>query len=355
MQKGLKISIVLLLLCTVAYFVFNSNKRNTDNIVATIHPEIRDIKRTLTVSGTIVPAKIIDVKSTISGVLEELFVQVGEEIELGKPIARVRYVKDPIEYERSRNEVEAARIKMEYAEKAFQRTENLYLKNLISTEEYENEKTNLAVYRSQFSTLSSEMKMLLGDYSDNSVTNIITATDRGTILELAIKEGGSVMARGSLYEGTTVARIADLSTLLFKGSVLELDRINLSEGMRVKYSIASVRDTLLSGTIITIAPMGIVTNGISRFEIVASIDISPRMKSSIYAGGTANAEVVVEERNGVLSLNEKYFQFEGDSIFVEISRGKGESEKRYIVPGLSDGINTEIIYGLDINDSVIQK
>ena len=353
MEKQIKIGIVVLLLCTVVFVLFNSHKRSTDTKVVTIHPEIRDIKQILTISGTIVPAKVIDVKSTIPGVLEELFVDVGDEIKAGSPIARVRYVKDPIEYERSLNEVEAARIKLEYAEKAFQRSETLYLQDLIAAEEYENEKTNLAVYRSQYNTLSSEMKMLLGDYSDNKVTNIVSATNNGTILELAVKEGGSVMARGSLYEGTTIARIADLSTLLFKGSVAEKDRASLSEGMAIQYSIASLRDTTLTGSIVTISPMGIVTNGVSRFDIVAMISIPRELKNSIYAGGTANAEIIVKEKMDVLSLNEKYFKFDGDTIYVDINE-KGERIKRAIVPGISDGLFTEIVSGLNVDDAILE-
>lgn len=353
MRKGFKIGIVILLLCTVSYVFYSTHKRNTRGIVKTIHPEIRDIRQSLLISGTIVPAKIIDIKSTIPGVLEKLLVDVGDEVQRGTAIARVRYVKDPVEYERSRNEVEAAREKLQFAERSFQRTETLFLQNLISVEEYESEKTNLAVYRSQFNTISSEMKMLQGDYSGDRISNIISATDNGTILELSVKEGGSVMARGSLYEGTTIARIADLSTLLFKGSVLEIDRVQLTEGMKVDYSIASLRDTSLSGTIISISPMGSITNGVSRFDVVASIDIPLGLKSFIFAGGTANAEVIIEEKRGVLSLNEKYFQFKGDTIYVNTLDANNNALETMIIPGISDGIFTEIVSGLSIDDSII--
>ena len=103
-------------------------------------------------------------------------------------------------------ELEIAETRYLTAEASFERTENLYVKKLIAQEMYEGEKSNLAVLLSEYESVESELDMLKGQYNQRNI-NIITATDAGTILELPIKEGGSVMARGTLNEGTTVARL----------------------------------------------------------------------------------------------------------------------------------------------------
>lgn len=111
------------------------------------------------------PSKEIDIKSTISGVLEKLLVQVGDEVVGGQPLAQIRYVKDPLEYRRLLKELEIAETRYLTAEASFERTENLYVKKLIAQEMYEGEKSNLAVLLSEYESVESELDMLKGQYN----------------------------------------------------------------------------------------------------------------------------------------------------------------------------------------------
>ena len=255
----------------------------------------------------------------------------------------------------------------------FERTEKLYVKKLIAQEVYEGEKSNLAVLLSEYESVESELDMLKGQYNQKGISNIITATDAGTILELPIKEGGSVMARGTLNEGTTVARVADLQSLVFKGNVLESDILKLAVGMELSLSVLMDKNITIDGALSLVAPKGIVQDGVARFEITAGLFIPEEYKQMIKAGCTANAEIVVERikhvlalvekyfqfiltanaeivverKKHALALEEKYFQFNYDSVFVEIVADKSKYEKRFLKTGISDGIYTEIIEGVD--------
>ena len=295
---------------------------------STIRAEYRDIESKLTIPGVIQPSKEIDIKSTITGVLEKLLVQVGDEVVGGQPLAQIRYVKDPLEYRRLLKELEIAETRYLTAEASFERTEKLYVKKLIAQEVYEGEKSNLAVLLSEYESVESELDMLKGQYNQKGISNIITATDAGTILELPIKEGGSVMARGTLNEGTTVARVADLQSLVFKGNVLESDILKLAVGMELSLSVLMDKNITIDGALSLVAPKGIVQDGVARFEITAGLFIP-------------------EEYKHVLALEEKYFQFNYDSVFVEIVADKSKYEKRFLKTGISDGIYTEIIEGVD--------
>lgn len=351
-MKYVKIIIILLLLGTVGFIVYRSVKNNNSGITQTTSAQFRDIEKKMTISGIIQPLKEIEIKSTISGVLEELYVQVGDEIEFGQNIARVQYVKDPLEYKRLLKDLEVALTQLDNAKTNFERTRKLHDKEVIADEEFENEQTQLAVKQSEYNSIASELSMLKGKYAKDGVSNIITATDSGTILELPIKEGGSVMARGTLNEGTTVARVADLKSLVFKGNVLESDVIWLRIGMPMTFSMVAAKEIKLHGVLNLIAPKGTVQDGISRFEITADIDIPDSCRAYIRAGCTANAETIIDRKENVLSLEEKYFQFSYDSVYVEVLKDGKDYEKRFLQTGLSDGTYTEIISGIDSLDKI---
>ena len=335
------------MLGTIGFIVYRAVQSSNKDYTKTIKAQIRDIEKKMTISGIIQPLKEIEIKSTISGVVEELYVQVGAEINFGDPIARVQYVKDPVEYQRLRIQLAVAQTRLDNAKSNFERTRTLYNKDVIASEEYENAQSNLSVLQSEYNSVASELNMLQGKYSRNDVSNIITATDSGTVLELPIKEGGSVMARGTLNEGTTVARIADLKSLVFKGNVLESDVILLSEGMYMSFSMVAAKDIKVTGILSMIAPKGVLQDGVSRFEITADLNIPDSYRSYIKAGSTVNAETILESKEQVLALEEKYFQFSYDSVYVEVKTNKGTYEKRFLQTGISDGVYTEVYSGID--------
>ena len=283
-MKTTKISIILFILLAVGFIVFRMTTGKKHERVRIVQAEYRNIEKTLTISGTIIPEKEIEIKSTISGVLEKLSVRVGEDVQPGTPIASVRYVKDPMEYKNLLNQLEVARTRLDNAELRFKSTQNLYRQKLIAPLEYENEKDELAILRLEYRSVESELKMLRGNYQQKEISNIITATGSGTILELPVKEGGSVMARGTLYEGTTIARLADMNSLVFKGDVLESDILKLCVGMPVKFTLSADKDIQFMGRIEVISPKGTVQDGVSRFQVTTTIDIPENYRKYIKAG-----------------------------------------------------------------------
>ena len=346
-MKAAKIVIILLMIGGIGFILYHAIQSNKKDDTITVQAQIRDIEQTMTISGVIQPLKEIEVKSTISGVLEELYVQIGDEVALGASIARVQYVKDPMEYKRLQKELAVAQTRLDHARSNYERIETLFKKEVVASEEYENARSNLSVLQSEYNSVVSELNMLQGNYNPKDVSNIIKATDSGTILELPIKEGGSVMARGTLNEGTTVARIADLKSLIFSGNVLESDVTQLYTGMPMAFSFVAVRDIKVTGNLLMIAPKGVLREGISRFEITANINVPDSSRLFIRAGSTVNAEIVIERKEQVLALEEKYFQFSYDSVYVEVKKANNVYEKRFLKTGISDGIYTEILSGID--------
>lgn len=342
-----KTVILTLLAGCIGFIVYQAilSRRKTE--ADTTAAQFRDIEKTLTIPGVIHPLKEIEIKSSISGVLAELLVQIGDEVTAGQPLAKVQFVKDPLEYKRLLKDVEVAKTRWLNEKNNFERTEELYGKHVVSPEEYENARSSVAVIQAEYQALLAELDMTKGIYTQQGISNTITATGNGTILELPVKEGGSVMARGTLNEGTAIARLADLKSLVFKGNVLESDVIRLRKGMEMTFTVGPSDEIVLKGVIGLIAPKGFIQDGVARFEVTAALVIPDSCRELVKAGCTANATVVLEKKAHVLSLDEKEFRFSNDSVYVEVQTEKGGFRKQPVETGISDGIYTEIVAGID--------
>ena len=349
MNKFRWILLSVILLCVVAVIVMAFRTQIQE--IAYIVPERRDIRQRLFVSGTIQPRQEIELKSPISGVLETLYVQVGDLVELGQPIARVQFVKDPLEYKALLNRLEVERAQYEKEKKHFDRIDHLYKLELVSDEEYETDRAAFLVAESELDAVRSEVEMIQGKYLQKGVTNIVKATSAGTILQLPVKEGGSVMARGTWNEGSTLAQIADMDELVFRGYVLETDVMAVCRDMPIALKVSTCPDVHLDGKVILIAPKAMEVQGKMRYEIVASVQVTDSVRPYLLAGCSAVAELITGEALNVWSVEEQYLQYAEDSVYVELVEEKGNVTRRPVRIGLSDGMCTQL---LDEADSLLK-
>jgi HlyD family secretion protein len=105
-MKTIKIITLLLLLSFIGYILYYAISVSNQVTEQTVKLHLRDISRNIVVSGTIIPSKEIEIKSNISGVLDELYVKVGQYINKGQAIARVRVETNPAEYRQLQKRVE---------------------------------------------------------------------------------------------------------------------------------------------------------------------------------------------------------------------------------------------------------
>ncbi|MCF0190537.1 MAG: efflux RND transporter periplasmic adaptor subunit [Marinilabiliaceae bacterium] len=345
-------------ICIVVFclgFVISKAIEKQNEEIPTITVQRNNIEYTLDIAGYIEPVRIIDIRSSISGTLETLNVTIGDKVETGMPIADIRFVKDPIELRQLKDNIEVSKLKLTTKSTQFERTKQLYEAGHISQEEFEQEETDYGIMLKNHETLEAELAMALGDEHNNQISNTISATNSGTIIDLPVKEGGSVMARGAYSEGTTIARIADLETMEFIGSVAEADIDRIEIGREILISIATCPDSLVQGKINIISPTSTRSNGIVTYEIHALIDSDNSSYKHIYAGCSAIAKIVLAEAKDVWSLTEKNIKYRGDSSFVEVIDKKGKITKKYITTGISDGIWVEIISGVDSTTMIINE
>jgi HlyD family secretion protein len=159
----------------------------------------------------------------------------------------------------------------------------------------------------------------------------------------------------SYQAGTPLMTMADMGTLMFKGTVDEIDVGKLRDGMPVRIKIGALPEAKLTGRLTRIAPKATEKEGTTLFDVEAAIDKTAGI--TLRAGYSANADVVIQEKSNVLMLPERLVSFQKDKALVEVLGAKPDAPpvKREIKTGLSDGIKLEVVAGLAEGDQVVQR
>jgi HlyD family secretion protein len=159
-----------------------------------------------------------------------------------------------------------------------------------------------------------------------------------------------IIEANAFNAGTTIASVADMQEMIFKGHVDESEVGKMNVGMELILTIGALADEKFNATLEYIAPKGKEEQGTVQFEIRAALELEK--SQFLRAGYSANADIVFERREEVLAVKESLLQFDKGRAFVEIATAPQVFEKRDVELGLSDGINVEIISGLSRTDRI---
>ena len=170
------------------------------------------------------------------------------------------------------------------------------------------------------------------------------------VLEVPIKKGNSVIEANNFNEGTTIASVADMADLQFVGKIDESEVEKLHEGMPIRLTIGAIEGSQIPATLEHIAPKGVAEGGAIQFEIKAAVLLGEGQ--FLRAGYSATADVVLDERKGVLALSERLIQYDGRQPYVEVQLEENVYERRDLEVGLSDGLVTEVLSGISGSDLI---
>src|SRR5262249_16578361 len=155
--------------------------------------------------------------------------------------------------------------------------------------------------------------------------------------------------------GTQIMTIADISRMHVKGKVPESDVGKISVGMPARIGVESFRDEKFSGQVSRISPLGKEQDNVTSFEVEVVIDNDTH---KLKTGMTANAEIVLEEHPKTLVIPEAAIIYgEQGATSVEIPDSKVESGKRKvpIKVGISNGVKTEVLEGVQEKDPIVTR
>lgn len=320
----------------------------------TAKPFVTDIVRKTVATGKIVPRKEIAVKSRVPGVIEEVYVEAGQKIVKGDLIAKIELLPDLAFLSNAESELERARINLINAKRDYERQQVLFRDKLISELDFNRFELQYRLADEVVKAAENNVALIRDGASKASgmVSNEVQATVSGVLLDVPVKEGGFVIQSNTFNEGTTIATIANMEDMIFEGRVDESEVGKLREGMPLELRVGAIGDPRFAAHLEYIAPKGFEDQGTIKFEIRAAVNLSE--DTFLRAGYSANADIVLERRDQVLAINEANLIVDGNKTFVEIESGPQQFVKREVVVGLSDGINIEIISGLQEAESIKQ-
>lgn len=320
-------------------------------------PKLMDIRKTTVVTGKIEPRNEVSVKPQISGIITEILKEAGQKVEAGEVIAKVKVIPDMSSLSAAQARVRLAGINERQARTDFEREKTLFDKGLVSADEYDKIAQALRQAREESAAAQDNLEVVRDGVSKTNASassTLIRSTVTGLILDIPVKVGNSVILSNTFNDGTTIATVANMNDLIFRGNIDETEVGRLTTGMTMKITIGALQDLKFDARLEYISPKATDQNGANQFEIKAAVNL-PTSSEQIRSGYSANAEIVLAEARGVLSVPESAIEFSGNDTFVYVVKGSGKEktyERRKVTTGLSDGINIEIRSGLKKGETV---
>ena len=347
----------IIALIFIGTFVFLWQKSQPKEVVYNeFTPKLDSIQKTTIITGKIEPRNEVNIKPQISGIISELLKEPGDYVNAGDVIAKVKVTPDMAQLSSAEMRVRLAEINLKQAETDFQREENLFNQKLVSADEFD--KIKIALNQAKHEKLAAQdaLEVVRDGVSKSNArasSTLIRSTISGVILDIPVKVGNSVILSNTFNDGTTIATVANMNDLIFRGNIDETEVGKLVSGMNMKITIGALQDLKFDAALEYISPKAVESNGANQFEIKAAVKLTEGGK--IRSGYSANAEIVLARADKVLTVPESAIEFSGDSTFVYVIKGEGKDktyDRTYVETGLSDGVNIEIKKGVTSKDKV---
>ncbi|MBP3828758.1 MAG: efflux RND transporter periplasmic adaptor subunit [Bacteroidaceae bacterium] len=354
--------VAILFIGTFVFLYLNSRPKPVR--YETLSPSVRNLSKTTVVTGKIEPRDEVAVKPQISGIITELLKEAGQHVEAGEVIAKLKVIPDMNQLASAQSRVRLSRVNLEQAKTDYERQKTLYDKGLISANDYEKVRQTYNQAREEAKVAQEQLELTRDGVSASNASSsntLVRSTISGIILDVPVKVGNSVILSNTFNDGTTIASVADMTNLIFRGNIDETEVGRLKVGMPMEISIGALQDVQFSAALEYISPKAAATTGgANQFEIKAAVNVPADSEGGaarfIRSGYSATASIVLEEADHVITIPEAAVEFSGDSTFVYVLKDAGSKEpvyeRRAVTTGLSDGINIEIRTGLKKDEKV---
>ena len=348
----LGIAVSLALIYVLKFFKDSNAKEVIDYKIESPFYSTLDTK--IVATGKLNPEEEIELKPQISGIIDAIFVEEGDLVRKGDLIARIRVVPNEQALVSAKSRINSLKLSFNNSQTVFNRNKTLFDKGVISKQDFENSELSLNQSKENYEQAQDDYQIIKqGSLSGGSSANTtIVAQISGIILEIPVREGDQVIQSNNFNAGTTIATVADMSQMIFEGKVDESEVGKLEEGKDIVVILGAINEKEFPAVLTFVAPKGIEQNGAVQFTIKADVDIDSSTR--IRAGYSANAEIELESKDSVLVIKEALLQFNRitEKPFVELLKENGRFQTMNVEIGISDGINVEIIEGIEEGDEI---
>ena len=365
---------VLIILVFIGTFVFLWLKSKPQpTLYEEFVPTQKDLVRTTVVTGKIEPRNEVNVKPQISGIITEIMKEAGDLVQAGEVIAKVKVIPDMQQLSSAQARVRLAQINVEQAKTDYEREKVLFDKGFVSADEFDKLRQTYRQAQEEVAAANDQLQVVRDGVSRSNASassTLIRSTITGLILDVPVKVGNSVILSNTFNDGTTIATVANMNDLIFRGNIDETEVGSLVAGMPMQITIGAMQNLQFDATLEYISPKAVESNGANQFELKAAVlqrQIANGQKApqplgegrtgaaQIRSGYSANANIVLAEVKQALTIPESAIEFSEGKTFVYVIKGDGdkkEYERRSVKTGLSDGIRIEIVSGITKKDRV---
>lgn len=362
--------IVIVVLFVIGIWYIYTKDKQDPVVYQTEQGSTRTVVKKTVATGSIVPKDEVLIKSNISGIIKEIYVEAGDNIKAGDLIAQIEVVPNASSLTSAKNSISGARTGVETAKLAlsnqkgiYDRQKALFDKGVISANDFDGienaynqaaqrvkqEQVNLTSASQNYDIIRTGTTSGLG----NAATTQVRSTITGMVLDVPVKTGNQVIEANNFNDGTTVATLADVEKMIFMGKVDESEVGKITEDLPLEITVGAIENRTFDATLDYIAPKGVAENGAIQFEIKGTL---AKKEEDIFirAGLSANASIILEKAEDVLAIKEALIQYDPKTKkpFVEVATGDQQFERRDIETGVSDGIYVEIKSGVTAEDNL---
>ena len=342
--------VAILILGTFVYLFKRSQPKEIQ--YQELKPAMGSISKSTVVTGKIQSRDEVNVKPQINGIISELYKEAGQTVQQNEVIAKLKVIPDMSQLSSAQSRVRLADVNLKQAQTNYDREKALYDKQLVSAEEYEKVRQALQQAKEEQAIAKETLEIVRDGVSSSNKsgsTTLIRSTISGLILDVPVKVGNSVTMSNTFNDGTTIATVANMNDLIFDGNIDETEVGRLHVGLPVRITVGALQDVHFDAALEYISPKATESGGTNLFEIKASVSVPDSI--TIRSGYSANAEIVLQQVQDVLTLPESAIQYEGEQTYVFVLEG-ADYVRRDVVTGLSDGVNIEIKEGLKEGETV---
>jgi HlyD family secretion protein len=344
----------LSVLAIAVVFLWSGSRDRARSTPATVEVARGTIIRKATAVGRIEVPYEVPVNSLTGGILSELYVELGEKVTVGQPLAEVRPVLTQQTLLQAERELEQARIAEQAAREYVDRdhpaaylTRFLLGRNsldrMYQTAELAREQAEERLALLQSGEVSAGERQL--DY-------VVRAPVSGHVLDVRYREGSPIVPSSLYGTGSEFLVLADLEHLVFRGTVDEIDAGRLKTGMRGRITVGAMRDAEVTGELVEIALKSSIRDNATVFRVLMEVETPPGV--TLRSGYSAVAEIEVDRRDDALVLPERVVEFRGGEAFVRVVDENGKLAEKPVQTGLSDGLTVEIAEGLEVGEVVLE-
>ena len=357
MKKAITFIILVLIVITFAgalYYLYQKNQE--DPVVYTSeNPTTQTIIKRTVATGSIVPKEEVLIKPNISGIIDEIYIEAGDNIKAGDLIARIRVIPNVSTLQSAKDAVTSAKINLDNEQKLYDRQKPLFEKGVVSANDFDNVEVSYKRAQQNYRSAQQNYEIVRTGTTTglgSAANTLIRSTIDGMVLDVPVKAGNQVIESNNFNDGTTIATLADVNKMIFEGKVDESEVGKIEVDLPLEITIGAIENKTFDAVLDYIAPKGIAENGAIQFDIKGTLNKADT--TFIRAGLSANASIILARADDVLALKEALVQYDPKTQqpFVELETGDQQFKRQDVKLGVSDGINVQVLEGLKKEDKV---